>query len=165
MVSRVLTILVLLLHSKSIGEVFKGANIDKRILDKWLDADNDNKLIKDTLPFDKENFKLRKRHIRKALKLSNNSAPGPDGISFKAWRRLNNLAVDTLYGAFQERVAADGPDNMKDQYPDFNASRIFFLHKTASGSLPDGKDDFRLDAVRPLNVTNTDNRLLSSAIR
>ena len=84
------------------------------------------KLIKDTAPFDKENFKLRKRHIRKACKLSNNSAPGPDGISYKAWRKLNDLAVNTLYGAFKEMVANDGPDKMKDQYPDFNASPLFF---------------------------------------
>ena len=54
---------------------------------------------------------------------------------------------------------------MAEQYQDFNASLLFFLPKKASGTLEDGTVFYDADSVRPLNVTNADNRLLASAVR
>ena len=49
---------------------------------------------------------MKKKYIEKALRCSNNSSPGPDGIPFEAWRTMGKLAVDVLYGAFQD-LASD----------------------------------------------------------
>eukprot|EP00959_Pyramimonas_sp_CCMP1952_P357118 7477544-Pyramimonas_sp.AAC.1 len=35
-----------------------------------------------------------RRHMQRAIALSGNSAPGPNGIPYSAWRRLGALAVD-----------------------------------------------------------------------
>ena len=48
---------------------------------------------------------------------------------------------------------------MAEQYQDFNASLLLFLPKKASGTLEDGTVFYDADSVRPLNVTNADNRL------
>lgn len=54
---------------------------------------------------------------------------------------------------------------MAEQYHDSNASLLFFLPKKASGTLEDGTVFYDADSVRPLNVTDADNRLLASAAR
>jgi len=130
-----------------------------------LQEDTANRPASETTPFTDDLFRLRKRHVRNAVDHSNSSAPGPDGIPFSVWRKLGPLAVDILFGAFQDMTAEGGPERMADQYPDFNASLLFFIPKKASGTTEDGTAYYDADAVRPLNVTNADNRLLASAVR
>ena len=36
------------------------------------------------------------KHIRKAIKLAGNSAPGPDGISFQTWRKMGHLGESII---------------------------------------------------------------------
>ena len=63
-------------------------------------------------------------------------------------------------------MTADNGINLMDElYPDFNASLLFFLPKKAADTMEDGTLVFDADSVRPLNVTNADNRLLASAVR
>ena len=62
-------------------------------------------------------------------------------------------------------TSATGINLMDEQYPDFNASLLFFLPKKATDTMEDGTLVFDAEAVRPLNVTNADNRLLASAVR
>ena len=58
----------------------------------------------------------------------------------------------------------DGPFHMTRRYADFNNSLLLFLPKK-----PVGKGDmasvYSPEGVRPLNVTNTDNRLVASSVR
>ena len=51
------------------------------------------------------------------------------------------------------------------EYPDFNESLVFFLPKSTSLSTSDGTAAYDAQNVRPLNVTNCDNRLIASAAR
>ena len=53
----------------------------------------------------------------------------------------------------------------EEQLKDFNRSLLFFLPKKPSGSAANGESIFEAANVRPLNVTNSDNRLIASAIR
>ena len=62
-------------------------------------------------------------------------------------------------------VDGDGSTLLETIYPDFNESLFQFLPKKAVGTTLNGQDNFELDGVRPLNVTNTDNRLIASATR
>jgi len=48
------------------------------------------------LPTEPMEWQIRKCDIQSAIKSSGNSAPGPDGIPFLAWRRLGDLAVCVL---------------------------------------------------------------------
>ena len=97
--------------------------------------------------------------------MSNNSAPGPDGIPYGAWRALGDVAVEVLFGAFSDLILPEGPEMLRRDYPDFNSSLLFFLPKKPSGATAHGVPAFEAGGVRPLNVTNCDNRLLASAVR
>ena len=54
---------------------------------------------------------------------------------------------------------------MRRDYPDFNSSLLIFLPKKASGIREDGTAYYSSSGVRPLNITNTDNRILANVIR
>lgn len=97
--------------------------------------------------------------------MSNNSAPGPDGISFLAWRRLGKLAVDTLFEAHVAITGPNGAELLAAGYPDFNDSKLLLLPKKVSTSEETGESYCTPSDTRPLNVTNSDNRLLASATR
>jgi hypothetical protein len=147
------------------SKIFLAKGIDLAKLKIWLEEDRAHRCEAELAPFPEQPCRLRKRHLRKAVEHSNNSAPGPDGIPFAAWRKLGPLAIDTLFDAFRDMTSADGPERMAEHYPDFNASLLFFLPKKISGATEDGTVFYDADAVRPLNVTNADNRLLASAVR
>ena len=141
------------------SQIFLAEGIGFIKLKNWLEEDRAHRCEAELAPFPEELGRLRKRHLRKAVEHSNNSAPGPDGIPFAAWRKLGPLAIDTLFDAFRDMTSADGPERMAEHYPDFNASLLFFLPKKISGATEDGTVFYDADAVRPLNVTNADNRL------
>ena len=110
-------------------------------------------------------FKHNKRNVKHAIKYSNNSSPGPDVIPFVAWRRCINLSTEILFDAVQPLLREDGPEALAREWGRFNHSSLFFLPKNASGKTSSGEGYYESENVRPLNVTNTDNRLLASAIK
>ena len=65
-------------------EVFKAKGINQEKLNSWLNEDTDHRSQHGPSHDDDRNIVVRRRHVRKALKLSNNSAPGPDGIPYGA---------------------------------------------------------------------------------
>ena len=79
----------------------------------------------------------------------NNSAPGPDGIPFAAWRAVADIAAPILLNVSD--AIADGrvpPDG-------FNHGLLYRLPKKDTGLLSD---------TRLLSVTNTDNRILAAVV-
>ena len=72
--------------------------------------------------------------------------------------------MDILFDAFREMISEDGAFLMTRRYSDFNASLQFFLPKKPIDEV-DGVAIYEPSGVRPLNVTNTDNRLIASAVR
>ena len=107
---------------------------------------------------------LQRKDVVTAVRRSNNSSPGPDGIPYAAWRRMGEEGFDVLYAAAQEIVDDDSCWRASRKYPNFNESTLLFLPKKPIDSV-DGMDVFEPSGVRPLNVTNTDNRILASATR
>ncbi len=86
--------------------------------------------------------------ITSAIRNSNNSTAGPDGISFAAWRAAPDLAAPVLYSVFRALSNGQPPPR------DFNLGLLFLLPKKHTGLISD---------TRPLSVTNTDNRILAAA--
>ena len=65
----------------------------------------------------------------------------------------------------QPLLCEDGIEVLAHEWGSFNHSLLFFLPKKASGKTSSGESYYESENVRPLNVTNTDNRLLASAIK
>ena len=88
-------------------------------------------------------------HVKKAILTSGNSAPGPDGLPFIAYRRTVDFSADVLY-----QYAKHIPDSPTD-LANFNKSTLLLLPKSNSCLVND---------TRPLCINNTDNRLIAFAI-
>ena len=101
--------------------------------------------------------------VEKAILCSDNSAPGPDGIPYMAWRKAGRLAVAIIHGALHQIQK----DNFKVEYlpMDFNTSFLCCLPKKPSGHDSIVGDFYAPKATRPLSLVNTDNRLMASAAR
>ena len=98
-----------------------------------------------------------------AIKTSNNSAPGPDGIPYAAWRNAGRQAAIILLEAITQ-LQEDESDNSS--VPDnFNASYLCCLPKKPSGTDPNLGEYYLPSATRPLSLVSTDNRLIASALR
>ena len=73
-------------------------------------------------------------------------------------------ALDELTGI--KPVPGLSPDALMDRYcPTFNHSTMVFLPKTPVPGSPSDSPVFYPSAVRPLNISNADNRILASAVR
>jgi hypothetical protein len=84
-----------------------------------------------------------------AINHSGNTAPGPDGIPFAAWRAAPDLAAPVLLKVFRAISSGQPPPS------GFNNGLLFLLPKKKTGLVSD---------TRPLSVTNTDNRLIAATV-
>ncbi len=82
------------------SEVFQTRGINQERLNAWLEEDKNVRRDEGPSHAAIRNIKLRRRDVKKAIKLSNNSAPGPDGIPYGAWRALGKRGIDLLLDAF-----------------------------------------------------------------
>ena len=124
------------------AEVFRAKGINQPRLQAWLDEDAAEQGATAPSHEDLRHLHVRRRDVRKALRRSNNSSPGPDGIPYGAWRVLGETAVEALFGALGTLMRDDGPACMRRDYPEFNESILLFLPKKASGTTPDGMQAF-----------------------
>ena len=86
--------------------------------------------------------------IQAVIANSNNSSPGPDGVPFVIYRNLAVLAAPILQAVAE--ALADGIIPPKN----YNLGKLFLIPKTSS---PWAR------AMRPISVTNADNRLVAKA--
>ena len=108
-------------------------------------------------------WRVRRRDVVRALRLAGNSRPGPDGIPFEAWRRLEQLGVNILFAVAQQLER--GLDSTRSTHLKFNESLMACLPKTASRQDASGRGIYKPDETRPLTITNCDNRIVASAFR
>eukprot|EP00959_Pyramimonas_sp_CCMP1952_P337326 7063858-Pyramimonas_sp.AAC.1 len=73
-------------------------------------------------------WQVRRRDVQRAVKLSGNGAPGPDGIPYKAWRKAGDLGVEILFEAMGDLVKPDAAARLRAAYGaeahDFNLSLL-----------------------------------------
>lgn len=87
--------------------------------------------------------------IQQAIKQTNDSVPGPDGIPFQAYRTFIVLVGPILLRIAEELMRGNtGP-------PDFNFANLFVLPKDLT---------YLVSRTRPISVPNTDNRILAKAL-
>ena len=103
--------------------------------------------------------------VQQAIDRSPATAPGPDGIPFVAWRRLGPVAAAVLHEAYGQLASAEGQEAISRHLPDYNESLMVFLPKGPSGVDGRGVPHYRPSDTRPLNLSNTDSRILASAVR
>lgn len=80
------------------------------------------------------------------------TAPGPDGISYTAWRCAPDLARRALYGVYLRWMSTGSLP------PAVNWAYLALLPKTGTEALQAGD-------TRPLSMANCDSKLLASALR
>ena len=89
------------------------------------------------------------KDFERAISISSNSSPGPDGIPYGVWKILKKHAAHLLHGAFLEIINSNDPAAIAERYPEFNESILVFLPKTASQKSDEGYDVHEADATRP----------------
>lgn len=87
--------------------------------------------------------------IQSAIAETNDSAPGPDGIPFKAYKIISDVVAPVLYGCIRLLMKGGSPPD------DFNGGLLYLLPK---------KDTALIEDTRPLVVNNTDNRIIASVV-
>ena len=91
--------------------------VDHKLPDKG-DAMGSTRLPRRALPRDPAAWTPRRKDMVKALRLSGNSSPGPDGIPFSAWRQLGELGVYTLHEVATALRAEDSVTQLRAAYKD-----------------------------------------------
>ena len=147
------------------GQVFQRRGFDEAKMEEWLAQDAARRPPEQRRPFPANQFRLKKKHIRDAIRSSRSSSPGPDGLPFLAWRRVESLAVEVLHETFGDICSEEGLRRLHEFGEDFNASLLFFIPKGAPERTAEDELYHAVDKVRPLNVTNADNRLMANAVR
>ena len=127
-------------------------------------ADHTN-VIHFAYDYDFRKWRPTVKDFERAIDISNNSSPGPDGIPYGIWRVLKQHGAQLLHAAYLEIINSDDPKAIAERYPEFNESILVFLPKTATEKSEEGYDVHEADATRPLNITNTHNRLIANAVR
>jgi len=125
------------------------------------------------LPSDHDVWKVRPKDLKKALDTSNNSAPGPDGIPFGAWRAVRKagltILLDTIECMEQEQAEAVFVEayrgEAEEHQHNFNLSTLVCLPKDHTGEDPTMGKYYVPKSTRPLSIVNADNRLIASAMR
>jgi len=157
------------------ARTFQGHPIDQQALRVWL---------QETLPPqqphepgalpppDSPLWRVRRRDVARAVKISGNSAPGPDGIPYLAWRAMGELGIDILWDMLQTLSRPGAADVLRSAYADesadgheFNLGILCCLPKRPSGNTENGTPYYAPENTRPLSIVNCDNRLLANAAR
>ena len=89
------------------------------------------------------------KSIAKVIRRTNNSAPGPDGIPFRAWKAVGELASLVLAKVLQALAQGIQPPK------GFNHGLLFLIPKDGTLEVTD---------YRPISVPNSVNRIISATI-
>ena len=153
--------------------VFKREPVHTRKLESWLNEEEDaeGSLKEDIGKVLEEEWEVKAKHVKRAFDLSGNSAPGPDGIPYLAWRRLGVLGQGVILGAVRELGSEEGIRKFREAFEaeeesgnPFNEAVMAFLPKKPCGEM-DGLEVYTAECTRPLSIVNTDNRLMASSVR
>ena len=137
------------------GKVFQAQPIedrDKLVLQSWLD-DHLRQMIPPECFEAKPNFRKVIAHIR-------NTAPGPDGIPYAAYKKCLDLCLPIFVDAWGWLWEGSGAIPQ-----DFNHATMACLPPKASGTDPALEDFYAPENTRPLSIVNTDNRIIAAAMK
>ena len=91
--------------------------------------------------------------VRKCILSSGSSSAGPDGIPFSVYRLFVDIATPLLH----EVILFLGSSPVSKLNRSFNFTDLFFIPKKLGTSRP--------DKLRPISISNTDNRLIAKVLK
>lgn len=133
-------------------KVFSNRHTDPSLRKKWLE---------NLTPFPEANWELSFEEWNKLFQSLCESAPGPDGIPFGAYKKLASLAIPYFQSVFASLLDVD---SLWTPPEDFNFAFLYCIPKKADFNIPDVGDVYSCGSTRPISVVNTDNRILANAI-
>ena len=134
-------------------QVFEEKPCDLQVLHGWA--------REDLQPLPDFDWAVTFDDVSMAIALAEDSAPGPDGIPYSAYKHVS-FAADIVYRALES--IAHSPTSPAPA--DFNFAIMVLLGKKSSGVAPGGVGSFyKPGDTRPLSIVNTDNRIMASAVR
>lgn len=153
--------------SRHWGQVFQGRQPEIAEVEAWLQQAFKED---DRLHVPAHKWHVRRKDIAQAINMSGNSAAGPDGIPYAAWRAMGDVAIEVLTTAMDALQRESAEDVVQQAYGDedscsFNHSLICCIPKKPQGCDPEGNMWFRAADTRPIAIVDTGNRLLANAAR
>ena len=139
------------------GDVLTNKPVDNSLLASWL-RDLTQKMPPPSDPW----WTLTVDNVLEALHRCHETAPGPDGIPYGAFKKLGKYAASFLFDAAED---LQDPDMQAAVPPDFNYAFLCCLPKVASRTDATHGDVHAPSRTRPLSVVDTDNRLIANAYR
>ncbi len=147
---------------------------DGDLLRDWLRSLPDEVINKkDCLPSGVTAWRVRRKDVSRALRLSGNSSPGPDGIPFEVWRQLGDLSVDIFWEITRQMEAEDFEEDLREAYKDeddlgihsFNLNLLVCPPKAPTGEDATMGTYYHPRNTRPISIVNADNRIIASSFR
>ena len=104
-------------------------------------------------------WQVTRADLRKAIQMAPTTSPGPDGMPPRAWKAAGCLAEEVLWDALQVLQDPTRHTEVDTEWASLNESTMVFLPKLEEGQIGDASE------VRPLNISNGENRILANAVR
>jgi exonuclease III len=157
-------------------EVFSPSHTEDIRLTAWMREEKDHLGGDWGLPPPNDpEWQLTKQDIRKAIRTSPNTAAGPDGIPFAAWRRLGGTGENILADVARTLQSDEGCEKLQQDYAtpeeqvqgthSYNRGLLVLLPKKPTGAHAELGEYYAAGDTRPLSIVNCDNRLLANAVR
>ncbi len=151
------------------GDIFQARPHDANLLEDWIKEELKGR---HSVFGDEVDWLLSVQDIIKAINKAPNTMPGPDGIPYRAWKRLGPFGADMLHRAALALSQEDAQHALRRAESgqalnshSFNVGNMVFLPKKPAGVSPELGEYFTAADVRPLVIVNTDNRLIANALR
>eukprot|EP00972_Heterocapsa_arctica_P070911 10477280-Heterocapsa_arctica.AAC.1 len=118
---------------------FSNKDVDFKDIDSWwkedgysFTKDGPNPSLQDPAPppIPNHTWALTVEHVEKAIRYSNDSSPGPDGIPYTAWRVLIKTSKHIIFDVSRE-IELEGPSSPLPD--DFNWSFLCCLPLKPAG--------------------------------
>ena len=151
--------------------VFKGRPHDSKATVEWFrKAYRNTDDLRILQAFSEDQWRIQREDVSRALDMAGKSAPGPDGVPYRAWQTLRNESIELLWQAAGELQSEQADDILEHAYFDeascmFNHGILCFLPKQASEHDEEGLPIFTAGDTRPLCIVDTANRVLANAAR
>ena len=135
-------------------QVFKAKPIDSDLLTEWLQ--DQPQIFDNSL-----RWELLLSHVEDAIKYCKDSAPGPDGIPYSAFKNYKQHSALIIYRICSALISGQKPP----EEMEFNYAHLICLPKAPIDKDPIKGDVYSGATTRPLSLVNTYNRIIAGAFR
>ena len=134
---------------------FDDKPVDSEKMDEWLS------LFRRQIHSPGHEYTPSLEEMTEVINATSNSAPGPDGIPFQAYKATSDTSSAVLHKVVKELLS-----NPSLTLPDhFNAAILVLLPKKPSFVDPLKGDVYSPENMRPLSIVNTYNRIIANSLR